>query len=100
MKLFEFNVELTSSKEVLLNGRNVLDESATHTFGLDEKLFRKLDAQQQWALLCEIRKLGSRLAHAYDDGRVERGELSEGDVTRIRSGAGGVEGSSLGKLLQ
>ena len=83
---------------VLLNGRNVLDESSTHTFGLDEKLFRKLDPEQQWALLCELRKLGSRLAHAYDDGRIERGEVTEGDVSRLRSGMDGIEGSGLRTL--
>lgn len=99
MKIISFVAELQGNKEVILNGRNVLDESVTHTFDLDEKVFQKLDVNQQWVLLCEIRKLGSRLSHAYDDARVVRGELTYGDITRIRSGAGGVEGSNLGRLI-
>ena len=98
IRIASFTAELQGNKEVTLNGRNVLDESATHTFDLDEKVFQKLDPSQQWALLCELRKLGSRLSHAYDDGRVARGELTHGDVSRIRSGAGGVAGSSLGSI--
>jgi len=98
MKICEFVAELMSNKDVLLNGHNVLDESVTHTCNLDEKVFAKLHPDQQWMLLCELRKLLSKCDHAYDAGRVARGELTEGDVNRLRSGMGGVEGSDLRTL--
>lgn len=99
MKIISFVAELQGNREVTLNGRNILDESVTHGFDLDEKIFQKLDGRQQWVLLCEMRKLTSRLAHAYDDACVARGELTYGDVERIRSGAKGVDGSNLGPLF-
>ena len=98
-KVAEFNVELTGGKESLLNGIHVMDNRMAHN--LDEKIFRRnIPADQQWAIICELRKMLSKMEHAYQDGRIERREVSPGELGNITSGASGVSGTSLGKLKQ
>jgi len=99
MRLIDFVVELHGNGDASLNGRHAMDDSVVQDFHFDEKVFRrKVPPDQQWRILCELRKLLSRVEHAYDDGRTERNELSEGDVKRLRSGAKGVPGTSLPDL--
>jgi hypothetical protein len=97
MRIAELVVELHGNKEVTINGRN----SREGKHGLDEKIFvKQLTAEQQWQILCEARQLLSRLEHAYRQSLVNRGEVSEGDEKRIRSGMGGVPGTKIGSLYK
>jgi hypothetical protein len=97
MRIVELVVELHGNKEVSINGRN----SREGKHGLDEKIFiRQLAADQQWEVLCEARQLVSRLEHAYRQAMISRGEMTEADEKRIRSGSGGVPGTSLGPLIK
>ena len=73
MKILELTVESTGPGECSINGVNAADGRAGAVF--DEKIFLKsLSPMYQWFVLCEARKLTARMASAYDDGRLARGE--------------------------
>jgi len=75
MKIVELVVELTGSRDCLVNGVNSFDPRAQHA--VDEKTFiRQLSPDQQWHVLCESRKLLSKLEDAYTQARVNRGEVT------------------------
>lgn len=74
MKIVELVVELTGSKNCLINGVDSFEPRAQHVF--EEKIFLKsLSPDQQWHLLCDVRKLLSKMESAYNEGRAARGEL-------------------------
>jgi len=74
MKIVELTVELTGTKNCLVNGVDSFDSRAHHAF--EEKIFSKsLSPEQQWHLLCDVRKLLSKMEHVYNEGRALRGEL-------------------------
>ena len=90
MRIADFTLELHGSSEVTLNGVNVLTEGKTLHM-LEEAVFLKqLTPQQQWAILCEMRKMLARMESAYNKGRVLRGEITEGDAKTVTSGAQGI----------
>jgi hypothetical protein len=64
----------------------------------DEDLYSRIDLQQQWAVLCQLRKVLAQLADVHDRSRILQGELPASDYERmlrmraIGSGAKGVAG--------
>ncbi len=97
MHVVELMVELHGVRQVTINGTDVDRGGVLHR--ADEKVFRKqLSPDQQWRVLCEVKQLAARLEHAYRQGRLERGEITE-EKTGTRSGAGGVPGTNIGPLI-
>lgn len=74
MTVVEIKVELTGSKNCLINGVDSFEPRAQHTF--EEKVFlRQFSPDQQWHVLCDVRKLLCKLESVYNEGRKNRGEL-------------------------
>lgn len=98
MRVIELMVEMHGVRQVTINGTDVDKGGTLHQ--VDEKVFRKqLSPDQQWRVLCEVRQLAARLEHAYRQGRLERGEISE-DGKDLRSGARGIPGTGIGPLIR
>ena len=102
MKIIEFTAELHGNRDVTLNGRRVEDSEPL----LEEKaIFKTLTLDQQWMLLCHVRKMLNKLDHTYHKSRVRAGELSMSELDsasrsrhNVSSGSLGVEGTSIRKL--
>jgi len=83
MNIIKFDVEFHGDREVTINGKNVLGPDS-HGF-VDEKIFiGQLDAQQQHAVMCMLRQLAEKVWHDYQQGRVNRGEISPKELRRLR----------------
>lgn len=96
MKLFEIVAEFHGNKEVTVNGRP-LQGLKDCDIPVEEKVIEKnVSLEQQWFLLCEVRKLIGRLEFTYHKSRLRAGGAT--DSRLITSGAKGVGGTSIGKL--
>lgn len=81
MKVVELVVELTGTKDCLINGVNSFSSKPQHS--IEEKVFiRQLSPDQQWHVLCELRKLLSKTEDAYTQARINRGEILADKVKR------------------
>lgn len=97
MKLLNLQIELQSNKEVTVNGRP-LNYLRNHDIELEEKVIEKnVSLEQQWIVLCEMRKLEARLESAYRKSRIRAGEITESSKV-VSSGAKGIPGTSIGKM--
>jgi len=81
MKILELMVELHGA-DVTVNGRDIMNGG---TLMFEEDIFRKqLHPNQQWAMLCEVRKLLNRMDDAYAQSQVARGEATMDDYDAVR----------------
>lgn len=81
MKILEWVTELRGV-DVTLNGRDIL-HGGSLTFE-EEIFFKRLHPNQQWALLCEARKLLNRMEDSYERSQVARGEVTQTDYEALR----------------
>lgn len=81
MKILEWVTEL-HGVDVTLNGRDIMN-GGTVLFE-EEIFFKKLHPNQQWALLCEARKLINRMEDSYETSQVARGEATQADYEVLR----------------
>jgi len=81
MKILEWVTEL-HGVDVTLNGRDVM-HGGTLVFE-EEIFFKRLHPNQQWALLCEARKLLNRMEDSYERSQVARGEVTQSDYEALR----------------
>jgi hypothetical protein len=92
MKLINFQVELLPNKEVIINGRR-LDSCRAE---VEERTFKKMDLNQQYAILCETQKLFNILLENYNRARVDAKELDEAGYLKAKgkiiSAGGGIPG--------
>jgi len=96
MKLFEVVVELRGNREITINGRQ-LQYLKDHDMLLEEKILGKnVSLDQQWAVLCEMRKLVAKLEFVYKKSRIRAGEVT--NPTLITSGAKGINGTIIKSL--
>jgi hypothetical protein len=98
MILILFKAELHGNREVTVNGMPLERNSII----FEEKIIEKqLAPEQVWAMLCELKRTVSKLEHSYQAARSRNGE-EKNDFDRmreIRSGAGGVPGTTLRPLI-
>jgi len=79
MRIFFLDVELKSFNEVSVNGRNLAEGDAI----LDEKaIARNLTLDQQWQLICIMKKNINKLYSVYRDARVLSGEITAEDLRK------------------
>ena len=97
MKVAELTIELHTNRDVTINGVDVHREGVLHF--LEEKVFSKqFTPDQQWRALCELKQMTARMEHAYNQGRIARGEITEGNAKLLGVGTTGVSGTILGRL--
>ena len=93
MRVIELVVELKGNREVTINGLN----SARGQFLLEEKVIEKnLTLEQQHHIMCELRKLISRMLDVNHKSRIRAGEVVA--PRTVVSGAKGVSGTSIKAL--
>lgn len=78
MYLFHLDVELKSFNEVVVNGRNLGDGDAM----IDENAFAKLTLEQQWQIICIMKKNINKMYSVYRDARVLTGEITAEDLRK------------------
>lgn len=98
MELLHFNLELVG-QEILLNGIPI---HKGHQ-GFDESLLKKYsNLDQQWQLMCELRKLCGKIETIYLQNRTRLEEISmaeyESFSRRVSSGMDGIPGTTIGSL--
>lgn len=81
MKILEWVTELHGI-DVTLNGRDIMN-GGTLLFE-EDIFFKQLHSNQQWALLCEARKLLNRMEDAYEKAQVARGDATQADYELLR----------------
>jgi hypothetical protein len=99
MRILNLTVELHGNKEVSLNGKPLIKGKVE----IDEKvIFQQLNLDQQWFIICELKKTLNMLNSTYQRSRVKSGEISMDDYDqaslRIKSAGDGVAGTTIGKL--
>ncbi len=99
--LIRFDVNLTGSSEVAVNGLPMRHAKAG--MFIDEKIMvNKLHPEQLWLIMCELQKAARRVNDVYIKARIKAGELTEVDAQKlmegIRSGSEGVTGTRLGSI--
>jgi hypothetical protein len=98
MKLLRFDLELVG-QEILLNGIPIYKGHQ----GFDEKLLEKYsNLEQQWQLMCELRKLCSKIETIYLKNRTKLGEISMDQYESLSKGVtsamDGIPGTTIGSL--
>jgi len=79
MRIFLLDVELQGSGDVTVNGRRLEAGDAE----IDEKIIgKKLSLEQQWQLICLMKKNINKVYAVYRDARVARGEITAEDLRR------------------
>jgi hypothetical protein len=79
MRIFLMDVKLEAGHEVTVNGRRLEDGDAE----IDEKVIgRQLNLEQQWQLICVLKKNINKLYSAYRAKRVAEGEVTEEELVR------------------
>ena len=77
MRIFLLDVELKGRCDVAVNGRRLEDGDAE----IDEKIIAKqLTVEQQWQLICVLKKNINKLYSVYRDARVAQGEITAEDL--------------------
>jgi hypothetical protein len=99
MKILNLMVELHGNKEVSLNGSPLTKGKVD----IDEKvIFQQLSLDQQWFIICEVKKTLNMLNNTYQRSRVKSGEVSMADYDqaklRIKSASDGIPGTTIGKI--
>lgn len=79
MRIFLMDVELKGFNEVTVNGRRLETGDAE----IDEQIIaKKLSLEQQWQLICVMKKNINKLYAVYRDARVAQGEITAEDLRR------------------
>lgn len=79
MKVIKFDVDLIGP-EALINGRKASEGQGM----IEAKIFMdKIDKQQQWEVVCAIRKLATEIYRAYRVSQVKRGEITPENAKRL-----------------
>jgi len=79
MRIFLMDVELKGFSDVTVNGRRLEIGDAE----IDEKIIaKKLSLEQQWQLICVMKKNINKLYSIYRDARVAHGEITTEDLRR------------------
>jgi hypothetical protein len=79
MRIFLLDVALQGFNEVTVNGRRLETGDAE----IDEKIIaKKLSLEQQWQLICVMKKNINKLYAVYRDARVASGEITTEDLRR------------------
>jgi hypothetical protein len=103
MVIAELKVELVGVNNVLVNGVNTLDSRGKHR--LEETEFMKaLTLEQQHMVICEVRQMLARMVDAHRRRQVATGAMTAEEAekllkSRIKSGAGGIQGTDIGPLV-
>ena len=96
MKMLELMVEMTPNKEVRVNGRP-LHYLRDHDVPVEEQVIVKnVPLDQQWMVLCELKKIVGKLEFAYRRSRINAGEVT--NPINITTGAAGIPGTNIGKM--
>lgn len=100
MKIIDFVVELHGNKEVTINGRALQHKDAAMVVQ-EDIIFKQLQPEQQWIVICEVMKRLMQLQHCYQKSRVKAKEITMDDYDKSRkitSGAKGIPGTGIGPL--
>ena len=83
-RIFLMDAELVGHSDVRVNGQRLEEADAE----IDEKIIEKqLTLDQQWKLICLMKKNINKLYSAYRNARVAQGEISEEDLRRTEHAA-------------
>ncbi len=78
-RIFLMDVELAGHSDVKVNGQRLEEADAE----IDEKIiFKQLTLQQQWQLICLMKKNINKLYAVYREKRVAEGEITAEDLRR------------------
>lgn len=82
-RVLRMEVEMLGNKLLIVNDQPI----ETGDIELDEKIIGGVSLEQQWFLICLLKKNINKLYHEYRRSRVRQGEVSEARLRELETAA-------------